>query len=123
MTRPPFRQYYINRPVATGTQGHLSCNFSCLYTNLYLYVVVSATLPLQGIKLARARSEVVKHFIDLIGVPSEKLHRVIYCERYTYLADDEWLLVNITGNTPLVEAAPDRLVSKLQTELLDKIDQ
>lgn len=117
------RHYYVNMQIPTNTQGILACNVACLYTNVYLYVVVCTKVSLHGNKLTRARSQVVDHLLALLRVPSDKLHRVVYLERYTHHAEAQWLLVDMTDTGPMVVGpAPVALKDKLQADLIEKWD-
>jgi hypothetical protein len=92
-----------------------------MYTQTHLYVVLSTRLSLHGPRLTRARNQVIEHIITLLRVPPEKLHRLVYFERYTDQIEARWLQVNLRRHAPAtVQPAPEALREKLQAELLDE---
>lgn len=117
--RPPLYHYYTNHKIPAGQHGDLYCDVACMYTQTHLYVVVSTRLSLHGPRLTRARNQVIEHLLTLLRVPPEKLHRVVYFERYTHQPEAQWLQVNLRNHAPAtVQPAPEALKEKLQAELL-----
>lgn len=123
LSRPPLRRSFTNLKIPTVQQRDLFLNVACMYSDIFLYVVVTTKNSLHSPKLAQQRSKIIEHLLSLLSVPLDKQHRVFYIERYTHLPQVQWLKVKLNGNKPAtVEPASDSLIQKLQVELLDKIE-
>lgn len=121
LSRSPLRKSFTNLKIPTVQQRDLFFNVACMYSDIFLYVVVTTKNSLHSPKLAHQRNKIIEHLLYLLGVPLDKQHRVVYIERYTHFPQEQWLKVELSGNKPAtVGPASDSLIQKLQVELLDK---